>query len=121
VSQTDPILEYATPEPNRAAPARRWVRASIVVAALVVWFLPTMAGASANTSWEHHPFAGAFIILKESSSAADFAFSLGLWACILAPAGYWVLSGRIWAAVVAAIIGCLSIGFSVLAAASASC
>jgi hypothetical protein len=99
----------------------RLSRGGIAVTLLSVWILATMAGATGNTSWEHHPYAGPFILLRESRSAADFIFSLYVLAFVMVPIAAWVWTGRLWAAVLSIVVSCLSIGLSYGLAASASC
>ncbi len=101
------------------------VRAGIAVATFGVWYLLTMRNASGNTSWEHHPFAGPFIMVKESlsesHSAGDWALALLVWAFFLAFPVYWVASGKVWAAIVAVVLCGVTILMSHMAAVSASC
>lgn len=116
-----PVLDYAPSDSLAEGPARRWARAGLGLAALAIWLAATMAGASANTSWEHHPFAGPFIMLKESGSFAGYALSTFLLACILAPLGRWVWAGKVWGVVVAVVASIATVWMSYVFAAWASC
>jgi hypothetical protein len=80
-----------------------------------------MADASPNTSWEHHAFAGPFVMLKESGSPGEYAFSMFLMACILAPLARWVWAGKLWGVVVAIIISTATVWMSYMFACWASC
>jgi hypothetical protein len=53
---------------------RREARALLAVAAISTWFGASMHNASADTSWEHHPFAGPFVILKEASRFSNMRY-----------------------------------------------
>lgn len=116
-----PVLDYARAEPRVDRPGLRWARAGFGVTALAMWFIVTMAGASLNTSWEHHPFAGPFIIWKESGSPGEYVFSTFLLACILAPLAHWVWTDRRWGVVVAAAASLGTVWMSCTFAAWASC
>jgi len=105
---------------NTDASSLRTVRTCVLISFFCVWFLLTMSASSENTSWESHPFAGPFILLKGSVSAADLVITGFVWAMILLPAGYWAWSGKLWAAIVAMMMVGLSICLSMFAAASAS-
>ena len=78
-----------------------------------------------NTSWEHHPFAGPFIIIKESlqerHTAADWAIALLFWAFFFAFPVIWIISGKAWAAIVTLALCLLAIAASHFAATTASC
>lgn len=54
---------------------RNLFRACGTVAALACWYAITMRDASANTSREHHPYGGPFVLLKQSRGAFDFLIS----------------------------------------------
>src|SRR4051812_8520586 len=83
------VLDYEPPTQPSARPGRRWPRAAIAGVSLAVWFVITMGDVTANTTWEHHPYGGPFIMLKEAGSPADFAISLFVVACVLVPIGAW--------------------------------
>ena len=116
-----PVLDYAKPDARTDRPAWRWARAGLGIAALAAWFAATMTGASPNTSWEHHPFAGPFIILKESGSPGEFAFASSLLACILAPLARWVWAGKWWGALAAVAASAATTWMSYTIAGWASC
>jgi hypothetical protein len=91
-----------------------------VVAVLSCWYALSMRGESPHTSWESHPHAGPFVLLRESHSVADFLIS-GAVACgILIPAMLWVRDGSPWAIALAGVTAFLSIGLSYFCAMSAS-
>ena len=120
----DPCDQATYLATGKRRPRSRWLvlaRAAIGVSVLAAWFLVTMGGASPNTSWEHHPYAGPFIVLKESRSPGDYAICLFMWACILAPALYWAVTGKAWAAIIAVAMCGATIALSTFAAASACC
>lgn len=96
-------------------------RAIVVFSLIGVWFLTSMAGASENTSWEHHPFAGPFIILKESRSMADLIVTGLIGLAIGAPAIHWMQTGRTWSAIAAIVAAGVSVCLSIFAAVTAGC
>ncbi len=101
------------------------LRTLIVVAAFGFWYLLTMGHASANTSWESHPFAGPFIIIKESlgqsHTLSDWAFALLFWAFFVSFPLHWIFTGRWWSAISAVVLCGATILFSCFAAVTASC
>ena len=99
----------------------RWGRMVVAVVVHVYWFGVTMRDATANTSWEHHPYGGPFILLKESRAGIDLAVSLFVLVSILAPTAAWVWTGKLWAAITAVIVVSISIWMSIFLAANASC
>jgi len=106
---------------------REWwaIRTAMLLVLLCLWYVVSMAGATVGTSWEHHPFAGPFILLKlslrECHSLGDFIFAMTVCVFTLAPSVHWAWTGKAWSAVLAAVVVGLSIGLSILAAMRASC
>src|SRR5215203_5820944 len=96
VQVSGPVLDYAPPAKREARTAQRLSRAVLSIGGLAAWCAATMGDASPSTSWEHHPFAGPFIILKESGSLGGYAIALFLLACILLPLAFWVWAGKLW-------------------------
>jgi hypothetical protein len=96
-------------------------RACCVVAAFSFWFAASMQHASPNTSWEAHPYAGPFILLKQSRSVGDFVISgaVALGVCI--PTFVWVRRGSSWAFALAGAATLLSVWLSWFCAIIASC
>jgi hypothetical protein len=101
----------------------RWaIRTAILLALYFSWFVLSMAGASENTSWEHNPFGGPFIIFKEANRCfSDLTVATVVSALILVPSVHWAFTGKNSSAIVAAVMVALSIGLSLFAAISASC
>ena len=103
----------------------RPVRAAIVLGGLGLWYLATMRNATANTAWEHHPYAGPFIIIKESlgeaHGASDWAIALLAWLFVLAFPVHWIITGRWWSAIVTLLLCGIAIFLSDFAAMTASC
>jgi hypothetical protein len=99
---------------------RSLFRACGVVAALSCWYAISMRADSPHTSWESHPYAGPFILLKQSHSVADFLVSGAIACGILIPALLWVRNGSPWAIVFAGAAALVSIGLSYFCAMSAS-
>jgi hypothetical protein len=91
-----------------------------VVAVLSCWYALSMRGESPNTSWEHHPYAGPFILMKESRGIVEFLVSGAIACGILIPALLWVRSGSPWAIILAGVAALVSIGLSSVCAISAS-
>ena len=109
----------------RRGPLSARLRALIVIAGFGLWYLATMRHASANTSWESHPFAGPFIIIKESlgeiHTPSEWAFALLFWAFIASFPLHWIITGRWWSAIVTIVLcGAMAL-MSSFAAATASC
>jgi hypothetical protein len=100
--------------------ARRCNRAMALAGVLCSWFLISMAGAASNTSWEHNPFGGPFILIKGSRSLIDFVASAIVCVSILAPAAHWVWTGKIWSALLAIAMAGASVLLSIILAAGAS-
>jgi hypothetical protein len=73
----------------------RSLRAFLVVGTIYLWFAIGMYGQDPGTTWEHHPYAGPFIMLKESRSIGDFALCLPWLLLIGVPAAYWIRTGAI--------------------------
>jgi hypothetical protein len=96
-------------------------RACCVVAVLSFWYSISMRGASLNTSWEHHAYAGPFILLRNSSGVADFIFSGVVAVGIFIPAFHWVRAGSPLALVGAIVGAMVSIWLSWFFAVCASC
>lgn len=71
----------------------RSLRAFLVFAALYAWFAVTMLNAGPGTTWEHHPYGGPFIMLKQSHSIDDFAFCAPWLLAIGVPALMWIRNG----------------------------
>lgn len=109
------------PEMKMTQRGDRLGRLVVVVAVLFVWFGTTMGNATESTSWEHHPYGGPFILLKESRAGIDLAVSLFVLVSILAPTAAWVWTGKLWAAITAVIVVSISIWMSIFLAANASC
>lgn len=83
----------------------KWLRALGVVGVGCLWYALSMRGASPNTSWEHHPYAGPFLLLKNTDSPIDLLLSVPVALSILLPAAFWIRNGSWWlflAAVLAA-------------------
>ena len=75
---------------------------------------------TSSTTWNHHPFAGVFIILKEtveSGSLGGYVFSFFASACVIAPLAVWVWAGRVWGAVLAIVASAATVCLSYIAAA----
>jgi hypothetical protein len=121
----DPLDATTFVNSLRNRPVRARVRCGIVAAVFGMWYVFTMQNASANTSWEHHPFAGVFIIIKESltesHAAGDWALALLVWGFFFAFPLYWIVSGKTWAALVAIALCALTVAVSCQAAVWASC
>lgn len=98
-----------------------WRRALIAVTLLLLWLAVSMSGASPNTSWEHHPFAGPFIILHHWRTSQDTPFGLALLVAVLLPTVVWVKTSSAWALAATFIAVAFSIGISIFFAAAASC
>jgi hypothetical protein len=98
-----------------------WRRSIIAATLFLLWLALSMSGASPNTSWEHHPFAGPFIFLHHWRTSQDTPFGLALLLAVLLPAVAWVKTSSAWALVATLIAVGFSIGVSVFAAASAAC
>lgn len=114
---------YAAPQSLSTAPpksSRRGLRLVVATAALGSWLAASMGGASANTSWEHHPFGGPFVLLKESLSLVEFGISLAVLLLVLAPVVWWVIRGAYLACLLALLAAAASICFSLFAAWSAA-
>ncbi len=99
---------------------RSLLRACFAVATLSCWFVVTMRKATPNTSWEHHPYAGPFILLKEWGSISELLFAVAVSLAIFIPALLWVRDGASWAFVVAGIAALASVALSYACAISAS-
>jgi hypothetical protein len=115
------VLDYQPPTLQSARLGRRWLRGAIAVVSLAVWFVITMGDVTANTTWEHHPYGGPFMMLKESGSPADFGISLFIVAWVLVPIGAWIWTGKWWTALSAIAMSGLSVWMSYCFAAWASC
>lgn len=100
-------------------------RLAIVLLGLAIWFLGSMWSVSGNTSWEHHPWGGPFILLKESlrerHTLNDWALALLLWSVALVFPFHWIITGKWWSAVVTLLLCGLSLMMSHAAAGWASC
>jgi hypothetical protein len=99
---------------------RSLFRVCCVVAVLSFWYAIAMRGETPNTSWEHHPYAGPFILLKQSRGVADYLVSGAIVCGILIPSLLWVRNGSPWAIALAGVAAFLSIGLSYFCAISAS-
>ncbi len=111
---------------NAARPRlSRTVRAAIVLGGLGLWYLATMRNATANTSWEHHPYAGPFVIIKgslaERHTASDWAIALFAWMFVLTFPVHWIITGRWWSLIVALLLCGACVWLSYFAAVTASC
>ena len=100
---------------------RSLFRACCVVAAFSFWFATSMRHASPNTSWEAHPYAGPFILLKQSRSVGDFFISGAVALGVFLPACAWVRRGSPWALAFAGAAALLSAWLSWFCAIIASC
>ena len=106
---------------SRIVAENRKARVVLVLILLVAWYVLTMGWATKNSSWEHHPFGGVFILLKESRLLSEeFAVSVAIAVSLIVTSSFWILRGSVWAAVAALIISGVSILLSYGAAASAS-
>jgi hypothetical protein len=98
----------------------KWLRALCVLGLLCLWHALSMRGASPNTSWEHHAYAGPFILLKNTYSPIDFLLSVPVALSILLPAAQWIRKGSVWLFLVAVLAAGFSIMISYFFAYSAS-
>jgi hypothetical protein len=120
-SKATPVLDYAKPDVAVESWLTRPLRAIVGIGALTLWFAVTMMDATPNTSWEHHAFAGPFIMLKQSHTPGEYAFSVFLLAGIVGPLCRWIWTGKIWGIIVAIIVFAGTVCLSILFAQWASC
>ena len=99
----------------------RSVRAFLVIVALYAWYAVTMFDSTPQTTWEHHPYAGPFAMLKEVRSIGDFAFCLPWLLVIGVPAAFWIRTGTATSLTVTIIAAAFTSSLSWTFACWASC
>lgn len=110
------------PDKPPTPPSRmRSVRAFLVIVALYAWYAVTMFDSTPQTTWEHHPYAGPFIMLKEVRSIGDFAFCLPWLLVIGVPAAFWIRNGTATSLIVTVLAAAFTSSLSWTFACWASC